>query len=109
MNRSVKALLLSTLLYPGSGHFFLKRHLVGCMFAVLFSVPLLFLLDEIVTKTNQVITQIENGYIPLDIAAITDALTGILSDTEGQTLTLNVYVMSVVWVVSAIDAYRLGK
>ena len=104
MNNSVKAILLSTLLYPGSGHFFLKKQIKGCIFAALFSLPLLLLFSEIINKTNQIIAQIESGNIPLDIIAISKALTEITSDS-----TVHIYLMGAVWVISALDAYRLGK
>lgn len=109
MDRSLKAVLLSTLLYPGSGHFFLKKKLAGCIFIVLFSTPLFFLLNEIITKTNQVIAQIETGHIPFDIVSITAALTDITSGNNAQALTIKIYFMTAIWIISALDAYRLSR
>ena len=109
MNKSLKAVLLSVLVYPGLGHVFLKKYKTGFVLVSLFTVPFLLLVGEIVNKTNQVIASIESGDIPLDIVAISQAVSNITSSPEAQSLNINIYIMGTVWLIGAWDAYRLGK
>jgi len=91
------------------GHFFLKKYVAGFALVSVFSIPLFLVIGEIVNKTNQVIERIENGDIPLDIEAITEAISNLTSGSEAQELDVKIYVMIVVWIIAALDAYRLGK
>lgn len=109
MEKSLKALLLSLLLYPGVGHFFLKKNKAGCFFAAFFSLPVFIVLSEIFTKMNQIITRLESGELPFDPIAVTKAISEITSSSDSQLLTINIYVLVVIWIISAFDAYRLGK
>lgn len=109
MNRSIKAVLLSALIYPGIGHVFLKKYVAGCILASIFSVPVFLVVSEVITKTNKVIEEIEKGNIPLDTAAITEALSNVMSSADIQSLNTQVYVMMVVWIIAIVDAYRVGK
>ncbi|MFT5162710.1 MAG: hypothetical protein ACI9FJ_001287 [Alteromonadaceae bacterium] len=108
MNKSIKAALLSALVYPGAGHFFLKKYPVCLALVGAFSVPLYLVLSELVEKTNVVIAQIQNGEIPLNVPAISEAITNLISGTTEQELTIKVYVMIIVWIIAALDAYRIG-
>jgi len=109
MNRSIKAVLLSALVYPGVGHFYLKKYVAGVVLVSVFSIPLFLVIGEIVNKTNRIIERIENGDIPLDIMAISEAMSNVTSGSEAQELNIKIYIMIVVWVIAALDAYRLGK
>ena len=41
MKANLKAALLTAIIYPGAGHFSLKKHLIGAIFAGVFSVLLI--------------------------------------------------------------------
>ena len=108
MRKPFKAVLLSALVYPGLGHFLLKHYIQGCLIIVAFTLPLWFLISDMVAKTNQVIAQIQNGQIPLDSVAISDAISN-SSGTELQTLTIYSYVMLGVWIIGIVDVYRISR
>ncbi len=109
MNKSTKAALLSALVYPGIGHFFLKKYTVCVLFVTTFSVPLYFIIHEITAKAERIIEQIKNGEIPLDIAAISAALSSSTTGTDAQELNLKMYVLIFIWIIAIIDSYRLGR
>ena len=106
MSNCKKAVLLSIFVYPGAGHFILKKYAVCVALIVAFTVPLVFIINEIITKTRQIAEQIRNGEITLDLAGITESALNIAS---GQGLKISIYVMTIVWVISIFDAYRVGK
>ncbi|MBU2925495.1 hypothetical protein Q4506_06275 [Colwellia sp. 4_MG-2023] len=108
MKKSIKAALLSALIYPGAGHFFLKKSRVGVIFAGAFSIPLYFVISEIFAKAEKIVDQITRGEIALDPAAISVSLSNSMSGVEGQALDMNIYVLIIVWGIAIIDSYRLG-
>lgn len=106
MKKSLKAILLSALVFPGAGHFFLKKYLAGSILLCLFLVPIYLIFSEVVTKTEAVIAQIQTGAIPLDVTAISDILT---STVNSQALSIETNVLIIIWVIGIIDSYRLGR
>ncbi len=109
MKKSVKAALLSALVYPGVGHFSLKKYAQGAVFSCAFSVPLYFLFSEIMSKAEHIAEQIQNGEIPLDIIAITEALSSSVMGVGAQELNIKMYALVFIWFVGIIDSYRLGR
>jgi len=109
MKKSVKAALLSAFVYPGMGHFYLKKHAMFAVFACAFSVPLYFIISEILAKAERVVEQIKNGEIPLDIAAISESLSSSTVGVDSQEFNIKIYVLVVIWLIGIIDSYRLGR
>ncbi len=74
MKNSVKAALFSALVFPGTGHFIIKRYLRGLVFFLPSLLSLLYLLRYSVNKAYAIAEQITQGNIPLDAAAAGDLL-----------------------------------
>ena len=106
MNKSLKAALLSALIYPGIGHLSLKRYLSAVIFILGFSIPMVLLFQKIMEKANQVVAQIQHGQVGMDVSSISDALN---TSAGGNTnaLDLYTYCMLAVWVIALIDIYRV--
>lgn len=109
MKKSVKAALLSAFVYPGMGHFYLKKHAMFAVFACAFSVPLYFIISEIMAKAENIVEQINNGEIPLDIAAISQSLSSSAVGVDAQELNIKMYVLIIIWAIGILDSYRLGR
>jgi len=108
MNIALKSALLSAFVYPGAGHFFLKKYTLCTAYVCTFSVPLYLLFREIFSKTELVVKQIQNGEIPLDVTAISHALSHSITGVSAQELNIKVYVLMLLWILGIIDSYRLG-
>jgi len=108
MNRAVNAALISALVIPGGGQYYLGRR--GR--AMLFLIPTLaaagYFLSQILKQANAIAEEIIDGRVALDIGAILARVHD--SQMTGTTL-MNVAagVMIVCWIASAVDAYRLGR
>lgn len=109
MKKSVKAALLSALVYPGTGHFFLKKYYLFVAFVCAFSVPLYFVVRDIFTKAEQIVAQIKNGEIPLDVTAISESLSSSMAGDATQELNTKMYFMIIIWLIGIIDSYRIGR
>ncbi|MGJ8692124.1 MAG: hypothetical protein ACSHW0_06545 [Thalassotalea sp.] len=108
MTKSTKAVLFSALLYPGAGHYLLKKYISAAIFALLFSVPLFLVMSDIIAKAKQVADKITRGEIPLNIDAISASLTSI-TGPDAQTLNYQIYFMVIIWVIAIVDTYRISR
>jgi hypothetical protein len=108
MNKSVKAALLSAFVYPGLGHFFLKKYGRFAIFSGTFSIPLYFIISDIIEKAEHIVKQIKNGEIPLNLAAISESLSSNVVAANTQELNILLYVLVAIWGIGVIDSYRLG-
>jgi hypothetical protein len=109
MKTSYKAVLYSALIFPGSGHFLLRRYLPGCLFAGTGFACLVVLVARAVDAAQKVSDQILMGEIPLDIARIQEAVVTQAAAAESQTTAVATWLLVACWVIAAIDAWRLGR
>ncbi|GAA0822061.1 hypothetical protein GCM10009111_29830 [Colwellia asteriadis] len=103
-----KAVLLSALLYPGSGHVFLKKYFIGLSFISAFTFLLYNLFSTLNRISEKVALQITNGEIALTIEAISQAVTVQLAKQPPQYNWLG-YALLFIWLFAMFDAYRLAK
>ena len=106
MKKSLKAVLVSALIYPGLGHFIFKKYVVGIAFIISFSIPLLLLIQGMLAKANQVVLQIQQGETALDVTAISNSL---MTSSDMQTLDTYTYIMLAIWIISVLDVYRVSR
>lgn len=107
MSRSTNALLLSVLVFPGAGHFYLKRK----SRALAFIIPTLGAAFYLVRAVIQPATEMANRLVsdgvvpdPLAIAAQLER-----AGASSGPVELAVYVMLGCWVGAALDAWLLGR
>ncbi|MBH1993475.1 MAG: hypothetical protein I8H90_04960 [Burkholderiales bacterium] len=100
------ALLLSALVFPGSGHFVLGRKARGCLFLVPALVALVLVLRQIMARLDQVMAQIDSGALPLDVQLIVEKVDA-LSANDGPAMTVAMSVLVACWIGSLIDTWFL--
>ena len=108
MDRSSKAALLSALVFPGVGQWYLGRHLRALLFAVpAVAAAWVFLSHAwvLAMSINQEIVAGRIGFEPLEIA---QRIHQQAATSTGAT-DLAAALMIVCWAGSAIDAYLLGR
>ncbi len=109
MKKHTKAALLSTFIFPGVGHFLLKKHIQGALLAGTALVALYFLIAKSVEKTLLVFEKIQSGETALDAAAITELVSNQTSGTETQLLRLATAALIISWLIGIADSYRVGR
>jgi hypothetical protein len=108
MTTSIKAALLSALVFPGSGHFFLKKHVRGIILTSATIASLYFLISGLVEKALNIADKIQRGEVLLDVAAITELVSAQPAGSEMQIITVASYALLIVWFIGIVDAYRIG-
>lgn len=108
MNIQIKAALCSALIFPGAGQFILKRYLSACYFAVFAGVGLYLLFENLMARAESILDKIQRGEITADIATITQ-LVHQQSSATNDSLTPALLIFTIAWLVSVVEAYRVGK
>lgn len=109
MQKVIKAMLLSALLYPGLGHYQFNRKFSALVIAVIFSIPFIILIINLFNKAQVIALKIRHGEVAYDISAITHAVRESLYRADPNELTLYINIMLVIWCFAILDTYRVGK
>jgi hypothetical protein len=109
MKLAYKALLYSALIYPGGGHFLLKRYALGTLYATIASACLYALLVRAMEIAQGISERILNGEIPLDIARIRAEISLQALADGSPMVSVAIWLLVGCWIVAAVDAFRLGR
>ncbi len=109
MKKSIKAPLLSGLVFPGTGQFSLDLYGRGMIFFLPSLVSLIVLIHYSLSKAYGIVDLIEQGKIPLDTAVITNLISAPPTGAEMLKIQIATWVIIVCWGLSIIDSYRQGR
>jgi len=109
MKKPLKIALFSGLIFPGIGHFMLKKYYRALLLLISFASCSYIYFTDAMAKANEVLLQVENGKVALDATAITNALNNISSGLSPQQLSVLGYIMLFIWLVAVLDSYRIAK
>ena len=109
MKNRTKAILLSAIIFPGTGHWFLKRYITAVILFSVSSISIYFLFSIAIESARKISEQIMQGTIRPDLANIIAAVSkqSVTSDTP----IFNAATMIVVicWIAGIADSYRTGN
>jgi len=109
MSKQVKAVVLSAFVFPGAGHFFLKKYIPGTVLAGIALVSLYFIISRTVEKALEITDKIQRGEVQLDIAAITELVSRQPTGTNSELLNIAGTALIISWLIGIADSYRLGR
>ncbi len=107
MNKAQQALLWSALIFPGAGHFHLKQFQRGIVLVSITLVSLTLLLFKFVQQAYSVFEKLLTNSSAIDFQGIVSQL--LQASAADQILMFSLWVLTLCWLFSMIDAYRLGK
>jgi len=102
MSSAIKAVLLSALLFPGTGHFSLKKPIQGTILAVLTLISLYFIFTSLSEITQQLTIQMQQ-------AGVVPSVDEITNQASSQDLSTPSWIITICWVAGIIDSYRIGS
>ncbi len=105
----MKAALLSAFVFPGVGHFLLKKYIPGAVLAGTAFAGLYFLIAKTVERALQITEKIQSGEIELDAATIAELASTQAIGTEAQLLNIAVAILFISWLIGIVDSYRVGR
>jgi len=108
MKKSLKAALLSALVFPGVGHIFLKLYLRGTFLILAALAAFSVFATSIIHQALSIIDSINRGEIPAQAGAVAELLSNSASGASGLMENSAVIVLGACWLIGVIDSYRLG-
>jgi hypothetical protein len=109
MNKRKKAALLSAFVFPGIGHFFLKKYVTGAVLAATALAGLYYLIARAVEKALQLSAGIQSGEVRPDAATITELVSNDATGAEALLLNIATAAVIISWLVGIADSYRIGR
>ena len=109
MKKSVKAALLSTLVFPGAGHLYLKKYALGLALIVIAMTALVYLVNDLLDTAQQISAGILNGEIRPDMESVTTRVISQQHGADHGARSLASAALLVCWLVGCFDSYRAGK
>ena len=105
----MKAALLSAFVFPGVGHFLLKKYIRGAALAGTAFAGLYLLIAKTVETALQITEKIQSGEVQLDATTITELVSKQAMGTEAQLLNIAAAVLFISWLIGIVDSYRVGR
>ena len=109
MNQSTKAALLSALIFPGVGQISVGYKKRGWSVIGLSAVILFLIIREIMQRAYSVIAEMQKTGTVINIEEISRTTSDLVNFSDNVFLNTMLILFIMGWVVSIIDAYRLGK
>lgn len=109
MSNSLKAALLSGLVFPGLGQVVLKRYRRGVVLMFIVLACLSIVVVKAVQQAFSILKRIELAGGTINMDAISNAVTQ--SSTNSDSLVFNSILLLIIvcWILGVVDAYRIGK
>ena len=109
MKKSIKAPLLSGLVFPGTGQFSLGLFGRAMIFFLPSFISLIVLIHYSLSKAYAIADLIKQGKIPLDTAVITNLIAAPPSGAELLKIQIATWLIIVCWLLSIVDSYLQGR
>ncbi len=107
MKPLTKALLLSALVYPGTGHFVFKKHKTAIALITFFSCGLYFFITKILNQIQFLVDKVKSGEVALTAEAISAALKQQPIVIDPQLYSIVSYALLLCWIIGIVDLYRI--
>ncbi|MFT7562159.1 MAG: hypothetical protein ACI93R_004094 [Flavobacteriales bacterium] len=109
MSKSLKAFIFSALIFPGAGHFVLKRYKTAAAITLATLVIFCILMAYAVQRALGIMDDILDGKldpINLSFTQVYELSTG---GAEPQYITYSSGVLALLWLISLVDIYRIDR
>jgi hypothetical protein len=104
MTRSIKAALLSGLIFPGIGHMFLKQYLRGSVLMLSALAAMSVIVTEAINQALTIVDRINSGEIAVTTGSITELASMTNGGAEDSILSIAVVVVTGVWIICIVDS-----
>jgi hypothetical protein len=105
---SIKAALLSGLVFPGVGHLYLRRYLRGVLIAAAAAALSYFMISVALNSAFDIAGKIQSGDVPLNVESISELVS---RESQGNEDSTDIAAMAlfVLWIIGIVDSYREGR
>jgi len=108
MKKSLKAALLSALVFPGSGHVYLKRYVAAFVLICASLSSMYYLVSRATEKALQVVESVQRTGVPLDVNAVAEMVSQQSTGGESPFLNAATLTLGICWMFGIVDSFRIG-
>lgn len=105
----MKAVLWSGLVFPGTGHLFLKYYFRGGVLIALGLVSLWVLVAQAAHQASALLDKIQSDGGMLDLNSVSTLVAQASNATDNSLANIASIILLACWIIGMADAYRLGK
>jgi TM2 domain-containing membrane protein YozV len=105
---SIKAALLSGLVFPGVGHLYMGRYLRGVLLAAGAAALSYFIISVALNSAIDIAGKIQGGDVPLNVESISQMVSKASQDNE-QSTDIATMILFALWAIGIVDSYREGR
>lgn len=109
MHKATKAALISALIFPGCGHFYLKSKLRGAAFSLFSAGCMYVLITYALHIANEISDRILSGDIPLEISSLMAEISSQFNSGAGENQNIATLLLLGCWGIAIIDSFILGR
>lgn len=109
MTHSLRAVLLSGLIFPGLGQWLLGYRIRAVVFMLTVSVCLIVIIHQATQQAYVVLDQLQTAGSALDMAILWDAADQASRNIDSGIVQGALIALMLVWIAGMIDAYRIGR
>ena len=109
MNKSLKGALLSGLVLPGLGQIALKHYRRGAVMMIAALISAFVIIMKAVQRALAILENIDLESGAISMSTIADAVSQARTQSESLTFILFPLVLIFCWIISIVDAYRIGR
>ena len=109
MKKSTTAALISALVFPGSGHYYLKKHVFGTILIVTACISLYIIIIQAIERTLLISEKLQRGEMLFDIETILNLAMQHPTGTDVQLLNIATTALIIAWLIGIIDSFRVGR
>lgn len=109
MSKTRKSVLLSALVLPGAGQYYLKKYRMAGLLIITSLASVYVIVAEAVKQANIILKDLESSGYAISPERITELATQ-ATNNAGTTATSIAWTLIIIcWLVGIIDAYRSGR
>lgn len=108
MRKSTVAVILSGCVFPGAGHFYLRRWSFGIVLMGVAASAIYYILSVSLSIALELSAEIQSGIIPVDINTVTSLVSEQLS-AAAQSVNLAKTLLLACWVIGVVSVYWQGR
>lgn len=109
MNNSIKAALLSALIFPGVGQISVGNKKRGWGIIGVNVMLVFLIIREVMQKAYTVIAEMQKSGSSVNIESASNATSKLAGFSENVFLNILLILLIILWICSVFDAYRAGK
>jgi len=109
VNKPEKAALLSALLFPGIGHFYLRAYLRGSLLLLIALAAATKIAQIAFQRAMAILDMLNGGEVPVDSATVAELLSQSTSGADDLTVNISALIFCACWLAGIVDSYRIGK